>query len=143
MIKFFNCISRITFISILLTIYLRADTYDSADTTYACIAYFKDSNGKTERLDMNESIAKGGYFRFSVKINFLRAIVSRDKDTINNITYEDMRFAFRDTVKDYDMYVYDYDKSYFLIEKDNKKEPRFSIKLENGDRIYHKCMMFH
>lgn len=115
---------------------------DIEDRLYACIAYMKGSNGQIEGLNMKESITKGGYFRFSVKINFLRAIIYRDRDTINNITYEDMKFVYRDTVKNYEMYVYDYDKEYFLIEKGQKVEPHFSMKLENGDRIYHKCKMY-
>ena len=131
--------NRIIIILLLVTLSLKADVND---TTYTCIAYMKKSNEEYKQLDIKESITKGGFFRFSVRLNFLRAIVSRDKDTINNITYEDMRFAYRNTLKGYDLYIYDYNKDYLLIEKANKNEPRFSIKLENGDRIYHKCIIY-
>ncbi|MEA1891935.1 MAG: hypothetical protein U9N33_04400 [Campylobacterota bacterium] len=130
---------KILFILLLLNISLNADSFDSM---YACIAFEKNYGDKAQRLDMKQSVAKGGYFRFSVKINFLRAIIYRDKDTINNTTYEEIRFAYRATVKGYDMYVYDYNKDYFLIEKGDKIKPRFSLKLENGDWFYYKCMMY-
>jgi hypothetical protein len=61
----------------------------------------KISSGKTNNLDMKDSLAKGGYYSFSMKVNFLRAIVSLNKNTIDNIDYDDMRFAYRADVKGY------------------------------------------
>jgi len=127
---------RIFLIFIILLSSLCADTFDRA---YTCVAYQKNDGSKFEKLNIKESIIKGGYFSLSLKINFLRAIVSRGKNTAKNITYKDIRFAYRDSVNGYDLYVYDYNKDYILIEKANIQEPRFSVKLVNGDRIYHIC----
>jgi UDP-N-acetylenolpyruvoylglucosamine reductase len=57
---------------------------------------------------MKQSLAKGGWFSLSLKVNFLYGIVSRNKDTINNIEFEDLRFAYRDSFLSYNLYVYDY-----------------------------------
>ena len=110
------------------------------DSSYSCIAFQKVSNNKTQRLDMKQSLVQGGYYSFSMKINFLRAEVTLNKNTIKNIDYPAMRFAYRADVKDYILYVYEYDKDYFIIEKGNKKEPHVTMSLENGDKIHYVCM---
>ena len=96
---------------------LGADTYDAS---YSCIAFQKLSHNKTERLDMKQSLAQGGYFSFSMKINFLNAEVSLNKNTIENIDYPTRRFAYRADINNYTLYVYQYDKDYFIFEKGYK-----------------------
>lgn len=119
--------------------FLNAASYDNF---YTCVAYQQNHGSKAQKLNMNESIAKGGWFSLFVKVNFMRAIVSRGEDTINNIKYDDMRFAYRQAVLGYDLYVYKYNKDYFLIEEDNKIKPEFSIKIDNGDTLYHMCSRY-
>lgn len=123
-------------ISILIT-YLYAEPYDSS---FSCIAFQKESKNNIERLDMKQSLAKGGYFSFSMKINFLRAEVVFNKNTIENIDYPPMRFAYRADVMDFILYVYDYNKDYFIIEKGNKKDPRLTMTLENRDKVRYQCL---
>ena len=115
---------------------------NAQDSSYSCIAFQKESNNKTEKLDMKQSLAEGGYFSFSMKINFLRAEVVRNKNTIENIDYPPMRFAYRADVMDFVLYVYDYNRDYFVIEKGYKKEPRVTMTLENGDRLRYACRMW-
>lgn len=91
---------------------------------------------------MKQSLAQGGYFSFSMKINFLQAEVSLKKNTIENIDYPVMRFAYRSDVNDYILYVYEYDKDYFIIEKGNKKEPHLTMTLEKGDKIRYQCLKY-
>lgn len=129
---------KIIFISV-LTLSLNAETYDK---TYACIAFEKVSNNKTEKLDVNQSMAQGGYYRFSMKINFLRAIVSRDKDTINDIEYEDVRFAYRATIRDFDLFYHDYDKEYFIIKNDYPLKPYLSMVLDDVTKINYLCQAY-
>lgn len=125
-------------ISILITS-LCAEPYDSS---YSCLAFQKESKISVERLDMKQSLAQGGYFSFSMKINFLRAEVVLNKNTIENIDYPPMRFAYRADVMDFILYVYDYNKDYFIVEKGNKKEPRLTMTLENGDKLRYVCRMW-
>ena len=130
---------KIIFTFLISFTFLNADSYDNL---YTCIAYQKNHGSKAQKLNMNESIAKGGWFSLSVKVNFMRAIVSKGEDKINNIKYDDMRFAYRQTVIGYNLYVYKYNKDYFLIEEDNKIKPRFSITVDNGDTLYHMCSRY-
>ncbi len=126
-------------LTILLVVSLHAETYDSS---YSCIAFQKQSNNKTERLDIQQSLAQGGYYSFSMKINFLRAQVILNKNTIENIDYPVMRFAYRADVNDYILYVYEYNKDYFIIEKGTKKEPHVTMSLENGDKFHYTCLKY-
>ena len=133
---------KIILIISVIFVLLSAKTYDIKNTYYTCIAFQKNDGSKAERLDMKQSLAKGGDLSFSMKINFLNAIVSPNKNTMENINYEDMRFAYRTDINDYDLYVYEYNKNYFIIERDNKKNPRFNMTLENGDVLYYQCLVF-
>jgi len=126
-------------IFLLFSVITYADTHDMS---YTCIAFQKNRGDKAKRLDMKQSLAKGGWFSLSLKVNFLYGIVSRNKDTINNIEFEDLRFAYRDSFLSYNLYVYDYNKDYFLIEKGDKTEPHFSIKVKDGNTFYYKCMLY-
>ena len=115
---------------------------DIQDNLYTCITFQKESNNEIERLDMQESLAKGGYYSFSMEINFLRAEVSLNKSTIENIDYQPMRFAYRTDINDYLLYVYDYNKAHFIIDKGNRKKVRVTMTLENKDIYHYQCMMY-
>ena len=130
---------RIVLILLLFTISLNANSYNA---TYTCIAFKKNDGEKSERLDMKQSLAQGGYFSFSMQINFLRAEVSLNKNTVEDIDYPVRRFAYRTDINDYILYVYEYDKAYFIIEKGDKKEPHLTMTLENGDKMHYVCMMW-
>lgn len=112
------------------------------DRPYSCIAFQKVSNNKTQRLDMKQSLVQGGYYSFSMKINFLRAEVTLNKNTIKNIDYPAMRFAYRADVKDYILYVYEYDKDYFIIEKGDKKDTHLTMTFYKGDKMHYICKMW-
>lgn len=115
------------------------DYLGTNDKTYLCIAYERVSNNKIEKLDVHQSIAKGGYYKFSMKINFMRAIVSREKDTINNIKYKDMKFTYRTTMKGYDAFYHDYDKDFFVIKNNYAFKPYLSMVFTDGTKLSYLC----
>ena len=134
---------KIIIIIFILITTINAEIYNKAfDKTYVCIAYEKIVNKKTEKLDVNQSLAQGGYYRFSMKINFLRAIVSRDKDTIHNIKYKDVRFAYRETIGDFDVFYHDYNKEFLIIKNDYLLKPSIRIGLDKRTQIDCICQAY-
>lgn len=126
----------------MIVVSLSADIQGVQDTAYTCIAFEKTSNNKTTRLDMNQSLKQGGDYSFGMRINFLDAIITKNEDTINNVKFQNIRFAFRTDINGYALYIHDYNKDYFTIKKDYPKAPVLIMTLKNKDKIRYQCLKY-